>query len=380
MLQVGDYAPWFDMSTTTGSEFSLQRHAGKHVVLCFLGSTSNAGSRRILDDIERQVDRFPVGRVAFVGISVDPKDAALQPRREQDVYLCDSGRQVSSSYEVISPDQTKFQPQAIILDPLLRVASVVAFEGEPESCAARLLGTVDTVLKREPPTGHAPIMIVPDVFEPTFCRELIRVFEQTGGHDGVVLRDVDGRPKNVVDHSLKTRREEEYHDPAFAQAVHFRIARRLIPELRRAYQFQAACLERHLVCCYDAAQGGRFKAHRDNGTSLAAHRKFAISINLNAEEFEGGELCFPEYGIRLYKGPTGAAVVFSCTLLHEARPVTKGRRYVYLPFLYDREGFFQRVLLEQRICRSAKPSEESDPAEIARARQLTEAHLGEWGF
>ena len=28
-------------------------------------------------------------------------------------------------------------------------------------------------------------------------------------------------------------------------------------------------------------------------------------------------------------------MVFSCSLLHEARPVTSGRRYAFLPFLYD---------------------------------------------
>jgi hypothetical protein len=31
-------------------------------------------------------------------------------------------------------------------------------------------------------------------------------------------------------------------------------------------------------------------------------------------------------------------VVFSCSLLHEATPVTKGRRFVFVPFLYDEEG------------------------------------------
>jgi hypothetical protein len=31
-------------------------------------------------------------------------------------------------------------------------------------------------------------------------------------------------------------------------------------------------------------------------------------------------------------------VVFCCSLQHEATPVTKGRRYAYLPFLYDEEG------------------------------------------
>ena len=28
-------------------------------------------------------------------------------------------------------------------------------------------------------------------------------------------------------------------------------------------------------------------------------------------------------------------MVFSCSLLHEATPITRGRRFAFLPFLYD---------------------------------------------
>ena len=48
-----------------------------------------------------------------------------------------------------------------------------------------------------------------------------------------------------------------------------------------------------------------------------------------ADEFEGRQLWFPEFSRRLYKAPTGGAVVFSCSLLHEATPVTRGRRYAF---------------------------------------------------
>ena len=64
------------------------------------------------------------------------------------------------------------------------------------------------------------------------------------------------------------------------------------------------------------------------------HRKFAVSVNLN-DDFDGGEVSFPEYGPRSYKAPPGAAVVFSCSLLHAVSTVTRGRRYAFLPFLYD---------------------------------------------
>ena len=67
-------------------------------------------------------------------------------------------------------------------------------------------------------------------------------------------------------------------------------------------------------------------------TSEAAYRRFAMSLNLNSEEFSGGELRFPEYGPQRYKPDTGAAIVFSCSILHEALEVTEGKRFVLLAF------------------------------------------------
>jgi predicted 2-oxoglutarate/Fe(II)-dependent dioxygenase YbiX len=96
-------------------------------------------------------------------------------------------------------------------------------------------------------------------------------------------------------------------------------------------------MERYIVSCYAAEDGGHFRAHRDNTTSGTAHRRFAVSINLNGD-FEGGEVSFPEYGPRSYKAPAGGAMVFSCPLLHAVSRVTQGRRFAFLPFLYDEEA------------------------------------------
>jgi predicted 2-oxoglutarate/Fe(II)-dependent dioxygenase YbiX len=93
-------------------------------------------------------------------------------------------------------------------------------------------------------------------------------------------------------------------------------------------------MERYLVGCYTADDGGHFRPHRDNTTKGTAHRRFAVTINLNSD-FEGGELSFPEYGPRSFKPPPGGAVVFSCSLLHTVSKVTRGKRYAFLPFLYD---------------------------------------------
>jgi predicted 2-oxoglutarate/Fe(II)-dependent dioxygenase YbiX len=92
-------------------------------------------------------------------------------------------------------------------------------------------------------------------------------------------------------------------------------------------------LERYLVACYDAGDGGFFNAHRDNVTRGTAHRRLALTINLNAD-YEGGEMVFGEFGT-VFRAEPGAAVVFSCSLMHEVLPVRRGKRFAFLPFLHD---------------------------------------------
>ena len=104
--------------------------------------------------------------------------------------------------------------------------------------------------------------------------------------------------------------------------------------MRKAFQFSPTRIERYIVARYDGAEGGHFRAHRDNTTPGTAHRRFAVTINLN-DDFDGGMLWFPEFGLRRYRPPQGGAAVFSCSLLHEATPVTRGKRYVFLPFVYN---------------------------------------------
>ncbi|MDB5442644.1 MAG: hypothetical protein JWP73_1020, partial [Phenylobacterium sp.] len=92
-----------------------------------------------------------------------------------------------------------------------------------------------------------------------------------------------------------------------------------------------------------------------NITFQTAHRKFACSINLNAD-FEGGDLRFPEFGPQTYRPAVGGAVVFSCALLHEAMRIGKGRRYAFLPFFTDEAGAAVRAAYDARVAGLASPS------------------------
>ena len=108
---------------------------------------------------------------------------------------------------------------------------------------------------------------------------------------------------------------------------------RLVPEMKKVLHFHRWDMEALRIGCYKAADSGFFNIHRDNCNPSVAKRKYAITVNLNTGDYEGGTLRFPEYGNELFAPPAGGAIVFSCSMLHEVLPVTKGERYTLLTFL-----------------------------------------------
>jgi predicted 2-oxoglutarate/Fe(II)-dependent dioxygenase YbiX len=127
--------------------------------------------------------------------------------------------------------------------------------------------------------------------------------------------------------------------------------------VRKTFHFDCTRIERFVVACYDSAMHGFFGPHRDNTTTATAHRIFAMTLNLNTEEYEGGHLRFPEYAPHRYRPPTGGAIVFSGSMLHEALPVTRGRRYALLSFFY---GEAQEKLRRAYVERHGKGFETVD--------------------
>lgn len=180
----------------------------------------------------------------------------------------------------------------------------------------------------------APVLQIPGVFEPSFCAELIAHLETDcgGGDESRVLVMQAGKQELVLDPSIKQRRESWPRDPAIEARMHERLARRALPEIARVFNFGVSRRDPFKLLAYPE-QAGYFRAHRDNETPDVAHRRFALSVNLNADEYAGGEFRFPEFGPHRYSPPTGGAIVFSCSLLHEVMPVSRGLRYAMTTFL-----------------------------------------------
>lgn len=182
-------------------------------------------------------------------------------------------------------------------------------------------------------SGGAPVLILPLVLDPSMCRALIDRWERAGHQEGEVTSIVDGKEVTRVHDKMKRRRDHPIHEPEVLQGLAATIGRRIAPELVKAFHFEAFKFDRFIVTCYDSERGDYFRAHRDNESASTSERRFALTLNLNTDEYEGGELVFPEYGPHRYAPEAGGAIVFSCSLLHEALPVTRGKRFTLLTFL-----------------------------------------------
>lgn len=184
---------------------------------------------------------------------------------------------------------------------------------------------------------HPPVLIIPDVLSREECAKLIESVES-----GVPLSVRPPREGElsgdyqipVYDHNRQDRVDHIIKDAKSQQFLDERIFARVVPVVKQAFAFDVTRREDLHVARYQGAREGNVVGHRDNITSATAHRRFALSLNLN-DDYEGGDVVFKEYSNTGYKGSAGAALIFSSSLLHEVRETTRGVRYTLISHFFN---------------------------------------------
>ncbi|HEY2616463.1 MAG TPA: 2OG-Fe(II) oxygenase [Acetobacteraceae bacterium] len=347
-IQRGDMAPWWNQGP---HRFVFDQFAGRYIVLSFYrgaGDTVGSAALHALDELR---DLVANDKAWLFGVSLDSDDHTV---RHVDA--------VFPSVEFLwDPDGTVYRAYGIgpgriwiVLDPMLRVIEAIPFMSD----GSDIRSLADLMHALPPPSRfigfdvQAPVLVLPDVFEPAFCRHLIDVFEQAGGRESGFMQEVGGKAVEIFDPAWKRRKDHLIDDAALFDAIKERISRRVGLMMRQAFHFQLTRIERQLIARYSAGDDGHFGPHRDNTVKATEHRRFAMSINLN-EDYEGGEVSFPEYGPKGFKMPVGAALIFSAALLHRVSKVTSGSRYVFVPFLHDEAAEQVRLANLQFLARPA---------------------------
>lgn len=316
-----------------GADFD--KAGGRHVLLLFFGTALNPACVAALRLIEENAVLLSDRRAALVGVTIDPRDAANEQvaalqRQGMHVFV-DADRRVSTLYAAVQPaarGDVTFRAHWLLLDPMLRVLNTFPLRSGDEAIAA-----LRRELDQPPVDSDAPALVLPNILDHDLPARLIDLFERYGGKESGVMRRVGGGAMEVHQHRVKRRRDHLIEDAEVQARLRDAIMMRLVPMIERCFQYRPTEIERYIVSCYDSRDGAHFAPHRDNTTPATAHRRFAVTMNLN-DDYDGGDLRFPEFGARCYRAPLGGAIVFSCSLLHEVTRMTAGRRYATLPFLY----------------------------------------------
>ncbi len=356
-LTPGDRVPDFFLPDPDGVIRSFyDRTRGRPIVLATLARLGETRARATLATLERVFGHGDVAADCFIVTRDSPDNAAraLDGLSLPATVLCADDGYAAAALGV-SWDSAAASTPVLVLDANQRVLAIFENDTATERAKA-LLEDLDLFVTATTPRDTAPVLVLPRVFETEFCDELINVFHTRGNEASGVYSLVDGNPVHAVDSSVKRRFDHYVRDDDVITAIKRRIGARLLPEIHKAFCFQVTRLEEFKITCYRSSDRGVFKPHRDNYSPQTAHRRFALTLNLN-DDYEGGALRFPEYGAHLYRPRRGEAIVFSCALLHEALEVSRGDRYVLVAFMYDDAGAKQKEAMKARLARRSERSD-----------------------
>jgi peroxiredoxin/predicted 2-oxoglutarate/Fe(II)-dependent dioxygenase YbiX len=339
-IQAGDRAPNFALPRTATAATMFYEYArGVPMLLYFfdrIGQPPGGGGLEAL--VAAQAEIAPLGQILAVSRDTVAANGALMERHGLGFFvLSDPNGRISAAYAE-GAGRAGSDGLLLVLDPNQRVIEVAPGLGADAVAAA-----VER-LRRLPPAPPAternelaPVLIVPNVLDDAWCKRLIDIWRDKGHEEGGVAttKNETGR---AINYGAKKRLDHRVTDLNLARELAQTIGPRLAAETTKAFFYNEFKLDSFVICSYDSARGDFFKPHRDNLIPALAHRRFAVTINLNTDEFEGGGLRFAEYGAHTYRPPKGAAIVFSCSLLHEVPSPTKGRRFALLTFLLDPKG------------------------------------------
>ena len=330
--EIGDFLPDFRLIDHRGKGIALLWQAlGKPIVLLVCRDFQAPGARGVLADFIAQQAALTAAAHLFAvdGRSVADNAALAEEASSPDFpLLSDPPNTMAAAF---APEGVT----CVIADANRRILRIDRQLAGPDQAAA-VLSFLEAQPQDEPQVMGfaAPVLTVPQVLDPAFCQRLIERHGTASGQTGLGQQVAGG----VLDSSSKVRRDHIVTDPALHGEIGGLIGRRVVPEIFRAFNYRVSYVKEFKICCYEAAEGGFFKPHRDN-IEPKGGRRFAMTLNLNTGDYEGGQLRFPEYGPHLYSPAAGAAVIFACNLVHEVLPVTAGRRYVLLSFFYgDEDG------------------------------------------
>jgi predicted 2-oxoglutarate/Fe(II)-dependent dioxygenase YbiX/peroxiredoxin len=346
-LECGAFIPFFSAFDHEGKRREIHNYAGKNAALIFITNNELLYLAKFFAALRRSQQAFARRQMHVICIFRLSVQELREVYEHYDVWApiwSDPDGLISASFGIEDQQGPQKRAFAFLVSRNLQVLRGYEF-GNIENFMGDIVHDADKLapnLEHHLVAGHAPVLVVPNVLDQGMCQRLIQYWQAEGERfEGKIGADENSnysqswkiRTDTHVTNELQTELDEK-------------LAWNLFPELEKVTGLRVTRREEYKIGCYDGARGGFFNQHRDNFEPGLAYRRYAMTLNLN-DDFQGGELQFPEYGGGLYKPSAGTAVIFPCSLMHRANKVTAGQRYMLVSFFYGEEEAQQRASYRQ---------------------------------
>lgn len=346
-LEAGAFIPYFSAVDHDGKRREIHNYAGKNTALIFITNNELLYLAEFFACLRRAQKSFAQRQMHVVSIfhlSIGELSSVYEHYDVWSPIWADADGSIAASFGIEMQQAAKKKSYAFLCNRNLQVLSRYEF-GNIENFMGDIIRDTDELapkLEHNLVGEHAPVLVVPNVLDQASCQRLISYWQSEGERfEGKIGADENSNYSK----SWKVRTDTHVTDELQTHLDEL-LTRNLFPELEKVTGLKVTRREDYKIGCYDGAKGGFFNQHRDNFEPGLAYRRYAMTLNLN-DDFEGGELNFPEYGGGLYRPSAGTAVIFPCSLMHQANKVTTGQRYMLVSFFYGEQEAKQRFLYRQ---------------------------------
>jgi hypothetical protein len=309
-LRPGAFLPPFALVDADGRPRDLHRHAGAPCAIFVLPDAVLGSYQRFFDELDRHarelggLERICIAPIAPGRLRKLERRLGCSGR-----LLADPDRRFARLLGACRPAEGRVSLTTCLVGPDLRLREVWRSGGAAEQL--RHLAAAALPLLAPPAyavvTAQAPVLIVPGVLAAVEMARLVG--------------------ESASDSPLQAELQLQ---------IDRTLSQTLFPAVDRVFGAGVGVGGRdaYLVIRQHAAEDDTPDRY---GVARAGCRgRYAVTINLN-DDYEGGELHFPEYGPILYRPPAGSAIVSPGALIHAVRSVTSGVRYALLSFVAEPE-------------------------------------------
>ncbi|MEO1582388.1 MAG: hypothetical protein AAFR91_11110 [Pseudomonadota bacterium] len=335
--------PAFDVKDEIGRplRFTDDYLCGSTMALLLLNTANEERIQHLLSVFAQKTKALAAAEITVVAFSADASAARNLERKQAAGFVwpipADATGQQFAALGLHKGSGTT--DRIIWITPRRTVHAWFDEASAPDAVLEQIMSELPSNTLGEMPL-HPPVLIVPDVLSREECAKLIESVES--GTPLAVRPPRSGELQGdyqipVYDHNRQDRVDHIIKDESTQQFLDERIFSRVVPMVKKAFAFDVTRREDLHVARYAGNRQGNTVGHRDNITAATAHRKFALSLNLN-DDYEGGDVVFKEYSATGYKGSAGAALIFSSSLLHEVRETTQGIRYTLISHFFNEQS------------------------------------------